>query len=113
MDDNNHPDAKMGKNGNRLQAALYDLIPPSKDKKDTPIGKWNKAKIISQGSYVEHWLNGKKVLEYERGGKKFKELVAESKYKNNAGFGEIEQSPILLQDHGDVVSFRNIKIKKL
>lgn len=113
LDDNNHPDAKMGKNGNRLQAGLYDLIPPSKDKKDKPIGMWNKAKIISKGSHVEHWINGKKVVEYERGGKKFKELVAESKYKNNAGFGEIEKSPILLQDHGDVVFFRNIKIKKL
>lgn len=113
LDDATHPDAKLGKNGNRLQAGLYDLIPPSKDKKDKKIGQWNKARIVSNGSHVEHWLNGKKVVEYERGGKEFKDLVADSKYKPNPGFGEIGQSPILLQDHGDVVSFRNIKIRKL
>jgi hypothetical protein len=113
LDDAKHPDAKLGKNGNRLQAGLYDLIAPDPKKRDKPIGSWNKARIVSKGKHVEHWLNGKKVVEYERGGELFRQLVAESKYKNDTGFGEIEKSPILLQFHGDIVSFRNIKIKNL
>jgi len=112
LDDENHPDAKQGKNGNRLQGGLYDLIPP-KGKRDMPIGEWNHARIISKGSHVEHWLNGRKIVEYERGSDAFKTLVAGSKYKDNKDFATPMQTPILLQDHGDVVSFRNIKIKKL
>jgi len=113
LDDANHPDAKLGKNGNRLQGGLYDIIPPSLKKKDKPVGEWNNARIISKGQHVEHWLNGKKVLSYERGSLAFKTSIAESKFKGNSKFATPVQSPILLQDHGDVVSFRNIKIKIL
>ena len=112
LDDENHPDAKQGKNGNRLQGSLYDVIPP-KNKKDKPIGKWNHARIVSKGNHVEHWLNGRKVVEFERGSDAFKALVAESKFVANPGWSTPVKSPILLQDHRDAVSFRNIKIRRL
>ncbi|MEN6324342.1 MAG: DUF1080 domain-containing protein [Proteiniphilum sp.] len=112
LDDENHPDAKQGKNGNRLQGGLYDLIAP-KGKKDKPIGEWNHARIISKGNHVEHWLNGKKVVTFERGSDAFKTLIAGSKYKDSKDFSTPAQTSILLQDHGNVVSFRNIKIRKL
>jgi hypothetical protein len=110
LDDLRHPDAKYN---NRVQGSLYDLIAPVKDKKNKPIGEWNLVRIISNGKHVEHWLNGAKILEYERGSESFRKFVSESKFKNVKGFGEVEKSPILLQQHGGVVSFRNIKIRKL
>jgi hypothetical protein len=113
IDDANHPDAKLGREGNRSLAALYDIMPPTGDKKVKPLGEWNNMRIVSRGKHVEHWLNGKKVLEYERGSEKFKEMVALSKFKDVKGFAEAEWSPILLQEHGEVIHFRNIKIRNL
>ncbi len=112
LDDEKHPDAKMGKDGNRTISSLYDLI-TAKNKKPNPIGQWNTARLVSKGTHVEHWLNGTKVVEYERGSADFRKLVAESKYKTFEGFGESPRGHILLQDHGNQVFFRNIKIKVL
>ncbi|MEZ4994598.1 MAG: DUF1080 domain-containing protein [Saprospiraceae bacterium] len=119
LDDEKHPDAKMGVNGNRTLASLYDLIPasnlsvPSRGKPFNGVNKWNRARIVAKGNKVEHWLNGFKVVEYERGTPMWRGLVAYSKYKKWPNFGELPQGNILLQDHGNRVYFRSIKIREL
>ena len=110
LDDARHPDAKLGINGNRTLASVYDLLPPH-DKRPNPIGEWNHARIVVKGKHVEHWLNGIKVLKYERGGKEFLAHKAESKFKDRPDFGEALQGHVLLQDHGNEVHFRNVKIR--
>ena len=112
LDDQNHPDANMGKDGNRTLGSLYDLIAAPTDKPFRR-GFFNTAQVVVQGNHVEHWLNGVKIVEYERNTDEWNQLVQTSKYKNWPNFGNAEEGLILLQDHGDEVWFQNIKIKVL
>ncbi|MDH7598278.1 MAG: DUF1080 domain-containing protein [Sedimentisphaerales bacterium] len=113
LDDQLHPDAKLGRDGNRTLGSLYDLLPASSSKKPNPIGQWNTARILVKGDHVEHWLNGQKILEYDRASGQFAQAVAQSKFRNIPGFGRWQDGHILLQEHGDEVWFRNIKIRIL
>ena len=120
--DKGHPDHDFAGGTHRV-GALYDLMPtPLAEKVMRPLGRWNTAEVISRGSHVEHWLNGVKILEYERGGAAFRAAVAKSKYaawgKDADGkpqpWGELREGRIHLQDHTDSkVFFCNLKIREL
>jgi len=116
LDDVGHPwmkDGRMSPNDFHTAGAVYELYPPSPKKISKPVGEWNTSRILSSGNHVEHWLNGVKVADYERGSADFKARIAKSKFREIPGFGLHEKGLLLLQDHGSIVWFRNMKIRKL
>ena len=110
IDNEKHADALLGRNGNRRMAALYDILPARGNIKINPVGEWNKVKIVVNKNQVEHWLNDTEAIVYIRNSDSYKELVKLSKYNELENFGGQEKGHILLQGHGNEVSFRNIKI---
>ena len=110
LDDTKHPDAKLH-DGTRMTGSLYDVIAARADKKLNAPGEWNTSRVIVKGNHVEQWLNGAKTVEFEMGGDALKTAIAASKFKPNAAFGVKTKSPILLQDHGDEISLRSVKIR--
>ncbi len=112
LDDEVHPDAKAGIGGNRRLGSLYDLIPATQNYTLDKYG-FNTAMLVVDGNHVEHWINGTKVVEYERNTQMFDTLINTSKFNGNTTFGTQAEGRILLQDHSDEVWFRNIKIKIL
>ena len=107
--------AEDNKLENHLCGSFYDVLSPDASKKKiNPPGEWNSIRIVSKGKNVEHWMNGIKILSFTRGDKTFTEGVSKSKFsKTVPAFGMVENGSILLQEHGGLVSFRNIKIREL
>jgi len=112
LDNENHPDADQGVNGNRKSASLYDLI-PAQPQNTHSFGEWNTIRIVSDGPTIQHWQNGEKVVEYERWTEDWFNMLHESKFNCYPEFGAIQNGHIGLQDHGDEVKFRNIKIRTM
>lgn len=110
IDDDAHPDAKIGPK--RQTAALYDAL-PAQSPRVKPAGQVNESVIRVKGDSVEHWLNGDRVLKYRIGSPELAAAKAASKFKGEAKWGTRFPTPILLQDHGDGVEFRNIRLREL
>jgi hypothetical protein len=109
LDNTKHPD---GKNPLTSAGADYALYPPSADV-TRPVGEWNEARIVARGPHVEHWLNGQKVVEYEQGSPDWRQRVEKSKFKTMPDYGKQMSGHIALQDHGDRVWYRNVRIRRL
>jgi len=94
-------------------AGLYELKEAPDTKKVNPVGEWNTGRIVSKDRKVEHWLNGERMFSYVLGSDEFKAWVQKSKFRDTKGYGAVAKGHVLIQDHGDKVSYKNIKIKEL
>jgi hypothetical protein len=111
IDDAEAEDTKIS---SHRSGALYDMFAPNERKRVNPAGQWNRSSIVFKGRHGEHWLNGEKVVEFDVGSSAFDSAFAKSKYKSYpAWFPVRRKGQIVLQDHGDVVWFRNIRIREL
>jgi hypothetical protein len=110
LDDDRHEDGKLP---THRAAGLYDLVAPNSKKHLRPVGQWNRSRIVFRGNHGEHWLNGQKVVDFDLGTARMDSLLAASKYKTIPGFGQKRTGHIVLQDHGDEVYFRSIKVRPL
>lgn len=113
IDDFNHERIRAYEGPKGSTGALYLVVAPGKSKKLYPVGKWNSMKIKVQGKHIQHWLNGKKVVDVMIDSPEFNSLVQETKFKDYPEFGKKEVGFLLLQDHGCEIRFRNILIKEL
>ena len=113
LDNENHPDARLGEDGNRKAGALYDMM-PAQPQNTKPHGQWNSVRILVYDGTVAHFQNGEKILEYHLWTEDWKEMVKNSKFVEYDGFADVaKEGYIGLQDHGHDVWFRNIKIKEM
>jgi hypothetical protein len=110
LDDSLHEDNKLA---THRAGALYDLIAPGEKKRLQPVGEWNQSTLIFRGMHGEHWLNGEKIVEFDLGTPQMDSLLALSKYKSIPHFADRRAGHIILQDHGDEVYFRSLKIRTL
>ena len=122
LDNENHPDAKLGVDGNRKASSLYDMI-PANPQNAKPYDEWNSVAIVVNNGTVTHFMNGEKVLSYKLWTPEWTDLLQKSKFSekawpaafkllNNCG-GDAHEGLIGMQDHGDTVWFKNIKVKEL
>ncbi|MCL1921690.1 MAG: DUF1080 domain-containing protein [Kiritimatiellaeota bacterium] len=112
--DHDHPDMAPDADGVKKVGALYSVFPaPGAEAELKPAGEWNTLMLVCKGKRVEHWLNGKNVLTYERGSEAYRAAVATSNFKKYKGWGEAEAGHIQLQDHRSRVWFKNVKLKAL
>ena len=111
LDDEGHPDGKRG--GNHVTGSFYDILPPNDTKAVRPVGQFNESRILVRGDHVEHWLNGKKVVEFDLGSETLNAAIQKSKYHKLPGFGTKIKTAFLLQDHGTEVWFRNVRVRDL
>ena len=111
LDNERHPNAKQG--ADRTAGSLFDMVAPSDSLACRPAGQWNKARIVVNQDQAEHHLNGRKIAEYRRTGPEWNRMVSESKFKNWTHFGKYRRGYIALQDHGDRVWYRRIRIREL
>ncbi len=110
LDDDRHPDGKLVKH---RTGDLYDLIAANEQKHVKPVGEWNQSRLVYRGTHGEHWLNGAKVVDYDLGTARMDSALKASKYKSIAGFGDRRRGHLVLQDHGDEVYFRSLKLREL